>query len=301
MIAYVVTIFSLLMGAFANAQAGALPKSIYDRRPHLMIDGKALAENLFGDICKDTRIFSSKYRHRSLLTSGWKGLLSKKVDENLQNESELISWIKSQPLNSIDPLKLAHQAIEMENGNVLHGLRLSYNVLSEARRVRVGLARNRKPQPDFFNHLVDVTGERELMREFFARNPSVPGGVSTRGSKNSTWYHLFGAAMIAYDEGMKEPPRIFPKKWAETIAELQGKVVTYPMIAIENIGDSRADSEKRYLNNYEGAKFGAALARLVKRGHHQGCSEDKTQAAYLRDRPEALSIGYELRYGRGQR
>jgi hypothetical protein len=297
-----------------------LPKmssaSEYDNRAFLFLDGKLLADHLLPEVCNDNRITDfSGYSRLNPFASGIKGFVGNQFGNNWrrlptnseEHEIEMFKkMIMEKPDDSVTPIDMAMMAISFTKGNVLNGLQLAYNVLLDARMD----ARDDRNKPTIANKLVDITGEQNMAREAF-KNPkklfSSNFVISTRGGKISNWYHFFGAAMIAYDEGTKEPPIKLSCDTKIKNAHLMGKMVAGTMVTIESALDKYfgiplrqaviESNLKREQNNYQGVEFGARLAQnVVSLKLKNNCSSlVKPNQPYLADRPELFPKDYPLR------
>ena len=282
----------------------------YDYRPFLHIDGKNLSAHLVSSICSNlTNFDQSRLEHMNTFKSGWFGMLGWNVasdpSRDMEHQLTIAKWIFEQNDYSITPLDLAKKAIEVEDGNPLAGLRLIYNLLS------AGSPRSRTNNL-LFSKLVDITGEQKMAQDAFRLNKdkkppaAVFKPISSRGSKPSAWYHFFGAAMIALDEGLKRPP--FPLGSLEAMnAKLMGKLTVGTMVQMETIfdhsfqllvyGSYYVDSKKRYLINWEGVQFGASLAEYLILIREKTSCDNFAQPTqpYLTDRPDLYGDDYPLK------
>jgi len=111
----------------------------------------------------------------------------RECDYQTGKEGKLRKWILTQPDNSIDPVAIFREAIEINNGHIFNTILTIHQLLrNEARwrsKRRYFYFSDEKSEAEFWNKFIDIRGDLSERGEGF------------EGDHAGSWYRLWGIAL----------------------------------------------------------------------------------------------------------
>ncbi len=259
-------------GLYGTQSSSSVDSKILDLEasPYRFLNGKKLANKMTSWILENTSKEERGRDHfigdiRLHLYAGTQFRSKKNPKRN-----ELYNWILSQPDNSILPDKLYEEAIKLEQGNIGKAMTLVWDTLLS----HGWTSRDRNTFPHI-KKLFDITGEHDSFEEYKVIEPLATGDtlksnknlphrakmykspMIKRGDKMGSWYHFAGTALNSYLKSINR------------VNIIPGELDTNTMIFLEEKilfrFNTQFDSKKRVQIDLAGSRFGASLARNMKK------------------------------------